>query len=152
MGQFWIPMVKLSLTHWRQSLLSQVSLEFQNLSRQVSGRAVEWCLPDFSKAFGALSHDILTDSKWRLDKEMVRWMEKWLNSRAQGGLCSGTGTWMKPQRVVEPFRQTSTGWSVRQRRSFWNSTQANAGSCTCGGAQIRPAGRQEKNLGTLVYN
>jgi len=53
---------------------------------------------DFSKAFDAVSHNILV-SKLRncgLDEWTVRWFEKWLNGRNQRVVISGTESSWRP--------------------------------------------------------
>ncbi|GAB0179933.1 mitochondrial enolase superfamily member 1 [Grus japonensis] len=55
------------------------------------GRAVDVVYLDFSKAFDTISHNILT-GKLRtcgLDEGTVRWVENWLNGRAQRVVISG---------------------------------------------------------------
>jgi len=55
------------------------------------GRAVDVVYLDFSKAFDTVSHNILIGKLWgRLDKWSVRWIENWLNGRAQRVQMSGT--------------------------------------------------------------
>jgi len=51
----------------------------------VEGRAVDVVYLDFSKVFVTDSHNILLGKLWkcRLDEWSVRWIEKWLNGRAQ---------------------------------------------------------------------
>ncbi|PKU39537.1 rna-directed dna polymerase from mobile element jockey-like [Limosa lapponica baueri] len=55
------------------------------------GRAVDIVYLDFSKAFGTVFHNILKGKlrKWGLDVWTVRWMENWLNGRAQRVVISG---------------------------------------------------------------
>jgi len=47
---------------------------------------------DFSKAFDTVSHNILLGKlrKCGLDECSVRWIENWLNGRAQRVVISGT--------------------------------------------------------------
>ncbi|GAB0177598.1 mitochondrial enolase superfamily member 1 [Grus japonensis] len=61
------------------------------------GRAVDVYL-DFSKAFGTVSHNILTGKlrKCRLDEWTVRWIENWLNGRAQRVVTSSTESSWRP--------------------------------------------------------
>jgi len=56
------------------------------------GRAVDVVYLDFSKAFDTVSHNILTGElrKHGLDEWSVRWIENWLNGRAQRVVISGT--------------------------------------------------------------
>jgi len=55
------------------------------------GRAVDVVYLDFSKAFDTVSHNILLAKlrKCGLDEWSVRWMENWLNGRAQRVVISG---------------------------------------------------------------
>jgi len=55
------------------------------------GRAVVVVYLDFSKAFNTLSHNILLGKlrKCGLDEWSVRWIEHWLNGRAQRVVISG---------------------------------------------------------------
>ncbi|PKU49358.1 rna-directed dna polymerase from mobile element jockey- hypothetical protein [Limosa lapponica baueri] len=56
------------------------------------GRAVNAVCLDFSKAFDAVSHSIFTGKlrKYGLDEWTVRWIENWLEDRAQRVVISGT--------------------------------------------------------------
>ena len=56
------------------------------------GRAVNVVYLDFSKAFDTVSHNILIGKlrKCGLDEWTVRWIENWLNGRAQSVVISGT--------------------------------------------------------------
>ncbi|GAB0187549.1 mitochondrial enolase superfamily member 1 [Grus japonensis] len=55
------------------------------------GRAVDVVYIDFSKAFDTISHNILVSKlrKCGLDEWSVRWVENWLNGRAQRVVISG---------------------------------------------------------------
>jgi len=55
------------------------------------GRAVDVVYLDFSKAFDTVSHNTLTGKlrKHGLDEWTVRWIENWLNGRAQRVVVSG---------------------------------------------------------------
>jgi len=60
------------------------------------GRAVHVASLDFSKAFGTVSHNILTGRlrKCGLDEWTMRWIESWLNGRAQRvGINSTESSW-----------------------------------------------------------
>ncbi|GAB0179864.1 mitochondrial enolase superfamily member 1 [Grus japonensis] len=62
------------------------------------GRAVDVVYLDFSKAFDTVSHNILI-GKLRtcgLDEWTVRWVENWLNVRAQRVVISGTESSWRP--------------------------------------------------------
>jgi len=54
------------------------------------GRAVDVVYLDFSKAFDDVSHNILLGKlrKYGLDEWTVRWIENWLNGRAQTAVIS----------------------------------------------------------------
>ncbi|GAB0199220.1 mitochondrial enolase superfamily member 1 [Grus japonensis] len=56
------------------------------------GRAGDAVYLDFSKAFDTVSHKILIGKlrKCGLDEWTVRWIENWLNGRAQSIVISGT--------------------------------------------------------------
>jgi len=62
------------------------------------GRAVDVVYLDFSKAFGAVSHNILIGklSDCGLDEWTVRLTEKWLNGRARRAVNSGTESSWSP--------------------------------------------------------
>ena len=62
------------------------------------GRATDIVYLNFSKAFGAVSHNILIDklTKYGLEKSTVRWTENWLNSQAQRVVISGTKSSWRP--------------------------------------------------------
>jgi len=62
------------------------------------GRAVDVVYLDFSKAFDFVSHNSLI-GKLRmcgLDEWTVRWLENWLNGRAQRIVISGTESSWRP--------------------------------------------------------
>jgi len=61
---------------------------------------------DFSKAFGAVSHNILIDKlrKCGLMEWSVRWIEKWLKGRAQRAVISGTESSRRPVTSGVPQR------------------------------------------------
>ncbi|GAB0209450.1 mitochondrial enolase superfamily member 1 [Grus japonensis] len=62
------------------------------------GRAVDVVCLDFSKAFDTVSHNILIGKlrKCGLDEWTVRWVENWLNGRAQRVVISGTEPSWRP--------------------------------------------------------
>uniref|UniRef100_A0A8B9P107 Reverse transcriptase domain-containing protein n=1 Tax=Apteryx owenii TaxID=8824 RepID=A0A8B9P107_APTOW len=62
------------------------------------GRAVDVVYLDFSKAFGTVSHNILIDKlrKCGLDEWTLRWIENWLNGRAQRVVISGAEPSWRP--------------------------------------------------------
>jgi len=53
---------------------------------------------DFSKAFDTVSHNILIDKlrKCGVDEWTVRWIENWLNGRAQRVVISGAESSCRP--------------------------------------------------------
>ncbi|GAB0205365.1 mitochondrial enolase superfamily member 1 [Grus japonensis] len=61
-------------------------------------RAVDVVYLDFSKAFDTISHNILISKlrKRGLDEWTVRWVEKWLNGRAQRVVISGAESSWRP--------------------------------------------------------
>ncbi|GAB0208567.1 mitochondrial enolase superfamily member 1 [Grus japonensis] len=62
------------------------------------GRAVDVVYLDFSKAFDTVSHNILIDKlrKCGLDEWTVRWVENWLNDRAQRVVISSAESSWRP--------------------------------------------------------
>jgi len=62
------------------------------------GRAVDFVYLDFSKAFNAVSRNILLGKlrKCGLDERSVRWTENWLNSQTQRVVISGTESSWRP--------------------------------------------------------
>ena len=61
------------------------------------GRAMDVVYLNFSKAFDTVSHNILLGKlrKCGLDKRTVRWMENWLNGKAQSVVIRGAESgWM----------------------------------------------------------
>ncbi|KAJ7400527.1 hypothetical protein BTVI_104637 [Pitangus sulphuratus] len=62
------------------------------------GREVDNVYLDFSKAFDAVSHRILTGKpkKCGLDERSVRWMKNWPNGRAQRVMISGVESSWRP--------------------------------------------------------
>ncbi|GAB0184035.1 mitochondrial enolase superfamily member 1 [Grus japonensis] len=70
-----------------------------HLLRQVDeGRAVDVVYLDFSRAFDTDFHNILVSKlrKCGLDEWTVRWVENWLNGRAQRVVISGTESSWRP--------------------------------------------------------
>ncbi|GAB0207242.1 mitochondrial enolase superfamily member 1 [Grus japonensis] len=62
------------------------------------GRAVDVVYLDFIKAFDTISHNILISKlrKCGLDEWSVRWVENWLNGRAQRVVISGAESSWRP--------------------------------------------------------
>ncbi|GAB0181353.1 mitochondrial enolase superfamily member 1 [Grus japonensis] len=62
------------------------------------GRAVDIVYLDFSKAFDTVSHNILIGKlrKCGLDEWTARWIENWLNGRAQRVVISSTDSSQRP--------------------------------------------------------
>jgi len=62
------------------------------------GRAADVVCLDFSKAFDTVSHNILISKlrKCGLDEWTVRWIENWLNGRAQRVVISDTESSWRP--------------------------------------------------------
>jgi len=62
------------------------------------GRAVDVVYLDFSKAFDTISHNILIGKlrKCGLDEWTARWVENWLNGRAQSIIISGAESSWRP--------------------------------------------------------
>jgi len=62
------------------------------------GRALDAVCLNFSKAFDTVSHNILLGKlrKCGLDEWSVRWIENWLNGRAQRAVISGTESSWRP--------------------------------------------------------
>ncbi|CAM4569974.1 unnamed protein product [Lepidochelys olivacea] len=62
------------------------------------GKAVEVLFLDFSKAFDMVSHSILASKlkKYGLDEWTIRWIESWLDCRAQRVVINGSMTRWRP--------------------------------------------------------
>lgn len=78
MGQCWIPMVKLPLNHWRQSLLSQASpsLEFQNLSGQVRGE--QWNVAYQTSVRLLMLSPIISSQTKSVSEDLTNgWCDRW---------------------------------------------------------------------------
>ncbi|GAB0208304.1 mitochondrial enolase superfamily member 1 [Grus japonensis] len=62
------------------------------------GKAVDAVYLDFSKAFDTISHNILISKlrKCGLDEGSVRWVENWMNARAQRVVISGAESSWRP--------------------------------------------------------
>jgi len=74
------------------------SLLYSMTSRVNEGRAVDVVYLDFSKAFDTVSHNILPWKlrKCGLDEWTVKWIENWLNGRAQRVVISGVKSSWRP--------------------------------------------------------
>ncbi|PKU43583.1 rna-directed dna polymerase from mobile element jockey- hypothetical protein [Limosa lapponica baueri] len=89
------------------------------------GRAVDVVYLDFSKAFDTVSHSILIDKlrKCGLEEWTVRWIENWLQDRAQRVVIRGTDSswrsvtsgvtqyWVQSSSIYSSMTWTR-GWSV----------------------------------------
>ncbi|CAM4533296.1 unnamed protein product [Lepidochelys kempii] len=62
------------------------------------GKAVDVLFLDFSKAFDMVSHSILASKlkKYRLDEWTIRWIESWLDCRAQRVAINGSMSSWQP--------------------------------------------------------
>ncbi|CAM4560442.1 unnamed protein product [Lepidochelys olivacea] len=62
------------------------------------GKAVDVVFLDFSKAFDTVSHSILASKlkKYRLDSWTIRWIESWLDCRAQWVVINGSMSSWQP--------------------------------------------------------
>ncbi|CAM4562142.1 unnamed protein product [Caretta caretta] len=62
------------------------------------GKAVDVLLLDFSKAFGTVSHSILASKlkKYGLDEWTIKWIESWLDCRAQWVVINGSMSSWQP--------------------------------------------------------
>ncbi|CAM5107601.1 unnamed protein product [Natator depressus] len=62
------------------------------------GKAVDVLFLDFSKAFDPVSHSILASKlkKYRLDEWTIRWIESWLDCRAQRVVINGSMSSWQP--------------------------------------------------------
>ncbi|GAB0203117.1 mitochondrial enolase superfamily member 1 [Grus japonensis] len=82
-----------------KSCLTNVIAFYDGMTSWVDeGRAVDVVYLDFSKAFDTVSHNILISKlrKRGLDEWTVRWVENWLNGRAQRVVISGTESRWRP--------------------------------------------------------
>ncbi|CAM5123232.1 unnamed protein product [Eretmochelys imbricata] len=61
-------------------------------------RGKQWIFLDFSRAFVTVSHGILASKlkKYGLDAWMIRWIESWLDCRAQGVVINGSMSSWQP--------------------------------------------------------
>ena len=68
------------------------------MSWEDKGRAVDVVYLNFSMAFDTVSHNILLGKlgKCRLDERTVRWIENWLNGRAQSVVISSAESGWRP--------------------------------------------------------
>ncbi|GAB0205041.1 mitochondrial enolase superfamily member 1 [Grus japonensis] len=82
-----------------ESCLTNLIVFYDGMTGWVDeGRAVDVVYFKFSKAFDAASHDILKGKlrKCELDEWTVRWVDNWLNGRAQRVVISGTESSWRP--------------------------------------------------------
>ncbi|CAM4639999.1 unnamed protein product [Lepidochelys kempii] len=79
-----------------RSCLTKLIAFYDEITGSVDeGKAVDMLVLDFSKAFDTVSHSILASKlkKYGLDERTIRWIESWLDCRAQrvvinGSMCS----------------------------------------------------------------
>ena len=73
---------------------------------------------DFSKASDAVSHNLLIGKLWKcgVNRWTVRWIENWLNGRAQRVIVSGAMSNWRPVASdvsqIPPFSETWIGCRV----------------------------------------
>ncbi|GAB0179458.1 mitochondrial enolase superfamily member 1 [Grus japonensis] len=82
-----------------KSRLTNLTAFYNSMTRWVDeGRAVDVVYRDFSKAFDTISHNILIGKlrKCGLDEWTVRWIENWMNDRAQRVVISRTESSWRP--------------------------------------------------------
>jgi len=85
-------------TKWKRCLTNLIA-SYDGITGWVDeGRAVDVVYLDFSKAFNTVSHNILLGKlrKCVLDEWTVRWIENWLNGRAQRVVISGAESSWRP--------------------------------------------------------
>ncbi|GAB0188847.1 mitochondrial enolase superfamily member 1 [Grus japonensis] len=85
-------------TKGKSCLTNLIAFYYGMTSWVDEGRAVDVVYLDFSKAFDTVSHNILVSKlrKYGLDEWSVRWIENWLNGRAQRVVISSTGPSWRP--------------------------------------------------------
>ncbi|GAB0177485.1 mitochondrial enolase superfamily member 1 [Grus japonensis] len=80
-----------------KSCLTNVIAFYDGMTSWVDeGKAVDVVYLDFSKAFDTVSHNILVSKLRKLDEWTVRWVENWLNGRAQRVVISSAESSWKP--------------------------------------------------------
>jgi len=88
-------------TKWKLCLTNLIAF-YDGMTREDDWhdqrRAVDVVYPDFSKDFDTVFHNILIGKlrKCGLDKWSVRWIENWLNGRAQRVVISGAESSWRP--------------------------------------------------------
>ncbi|GAB0176493.1 hypothetical protein GRJ2_000114500 [Grus japonensis] len=82
-----------------RSCLTNLIFFYDKVSRLVDeGNAVDVVYPDFSKAFGTISHSILLEklTAHGLDRCTLRWVKNWLDGRAQRVAVNGVKSSWRP--------------------------------------------------------
>ncbi|CAM4678407.1 unnamed protein product [Caretta caretta] len=83
----------------RKSCLTNLIAFYDEITGSVDeGKAVDVLFLDFSKAFDMVSHNILASKlkKYGLDERTIRWIESWLDCRAQWVVINGSMSSWQP--------------------------------------------------------
>ncbi|CAM4503653.1 unnamed protein product [Lepidochelys olivacea] len=80
------------VTKGKSCLTSLIAFYDEKTSSVDEGKAVDVLFLDFSKAFDTVSHNILASKlkKYGLDEWTIRWIESWLDCRAQWVVINGS--------------------------------------------------------------